>query len=293
MKMHFTNIDGYIKINNNIVSKVLNLSKKTIKEAFSILCGYGLIHMKKIGKFNAYRLMEINEEGMPLTIPNYERPKKSKPEIIIQEKNDRAPGGCPVSSTRGVPGIEHQGGARLLVLPIIEEKKNLFKKSVQPLEIQTKPSAESAKAAPDFLKKIELWNSIPIEIRRKLNKKQILTGSIEKIEYSIERMIVAMTSGGNAIAAFQNAFKGDHAKLTRKMEEIEMKKNREHTKDIDILFKKARDRQNIKFQPTDAEISKFVKEFRSVMSPMYDNHSDSAIICLRSFQSCLKNRVTS
>ncbi|MBT8342948.1 MAG: hypothetical protein KJP07_23310 [Desulfatitalea sp.] len=59
-----------------------------------------------------------------------------------------------------------------------KEKKNIKEKSAK------KPSA-------DFLQKQKSWQSIPIEIRRRLNKNQVVKASIEKIEYAIERMNAA------------------------------------------------------------------------------------------------------
>lgn len=129
-KMHFTNEDGYIKINNKKASNDLNLSEKTIKDAFKILAGYGLVHTKKIGRLNAYKLMPINSNGYPETIPEYQRPKKQKPKPSTRGvlDSDRAPGGCSIPSTRGVLYIEHQGGAQSQDLPIIEESlKESFK----------------------------------------------------------------------------------------------------------------------------------------------------------------------
>lgn len=122
-KMHFTNEDGYIKINNKKASNDLNLSEKTIKDAFKILAGYGLVHTKKIGRLNAYKLMPINSNGYPETIPEYQRPKKQKPKPSTRGvlDSDRAPGGCSIPSTRGVLYTEHQGGAQSQDLPIIEE----------------------------------------------------------------------------------------------------------------------------------------------------------------------------
>lgn len=131
-KMHFTNEDGYIRIVNKQVSKDLKLSEKTIKEAFNILSGFGLIHSKKMGRCKGYKLMPINPEGYPESIPDYERPKKSIPKFLDKEQpskrevlypyqDNRAPGGCYIPSTRGVLHTEHQRGAQSQNLPIIEE----------------------------------------------------------------------------------------------------------------------------------------------------------------------------
>ena len=112
-KMYFINKDEYIPIKNKQASKDLKLSEKTIKEGFSILSGFGLIDPKKIGRIKGYRLMPINQEGYPEIIPDYKRPKKSKPKfldkkqpstrgVLNPDKDNRAPGGCYIPSTRGV-----------------------------------------------------------------------------------------------------------------------------------------------------------------------------------------------
>lgn len=135
-KMHFTNENGYIRIVNKQASKDLKLSEKTIKEAFNILSGFGLIHPKKMGRCKGYKLMPINPDGYPETIPDYERPKKSIPKFLDKKEpstrgvlnhnhDNRAPGGCSVPSTRGVLYNEHQGGARSGGLPYIRENKEL------------------------------------------------------------------------------------------------------------------------------------------------------------------------
>ena len=139
MKMHFTNKDGYIKVINKHASKELKLSEKTIKAAFNILSGYGLIHKKKIGRCNAYKLMPINSDGYPENIPEYNRPKKSKSKFLEDkqpsthgvpdhEEDNLAPTGCSIPSTYGVPDNEHLRGAQSQNTPIIEESfKESFK----------------------------------------------------------------------------------------------------------------------------------------------------------------------
>jgi len=138
-KMHFTNVDGYIPIKNKQAAKDIKLSEKTIKEGFNILSGYGLVDSKKMGRIKGYKLMPINPEGYPEIIPDYNRPKKSKPKfldnpepstsgVLNPDKDNRAPGGCSLPSTRGVLHTEHQRGAQSGILPIIEESsKESFK----------------------------------------------------------------------------------------------------------------------------------------------------------------------
>lgn len=109
------------------------------------------------------------------------------------------------------------------------------------LFINKEPLKESDKRpAPDFFEKIKLWRSIPSEIRRQLSRKQIVKGSMEKIEYAIERMRYAIKNGGSPVRAFQNAFKGDHAKFTRKMEKQAIKEQEQHKTDIDTLIEEFR-----------------------------------------------------
>ena len=135
-KIHYTNIDGWIVVINKDASKELKLSEKTIKEAFKILSGYGLTQQKKVGRYKAYKLMPVNANGYPESIPDYDRPKKSMPKsmerkqpitrgVLNQDKNNRSPGGCSIPSTRGVIDTEHQGGAQSLVLPNIRKNKEL------------------------------------------------------------------------------------------------------------------------------------------------------------------------
>lgn len=104
-----------------------------------------------------------------------------------------------------------------------------------------KESLKESEASPDFFKKLDVWRSIPLEIRRQLRKKQVVKGSIEKIEYAVERMNHAIKTGGSAVRAFQDAFKGDHAKLTRKMEAKAMEEKERHNVDINLIIADYRD----------------------------------------------------
>lgn len=153
-----------------------------------------------------------------------------------------------------------------------KEKKKIKEKSGK------KPSA-------DFLKKLELWRSIPIETRKLLNKKQVVKCSIEKIEYAIERMNVTIKKGGNPVKAFQNALKGDHAKLTRIMEAKAMAEKKEH--DIDIVkMAEEMNRKKANEKHDKEKLLALVPAFKdSIFGERYKNHGPLAIIELRSFQS--------
>ena len=127
-------------------------------------------------------------------------------------------------------------------------------------------SLKESEAAPDFFKKLELWRSIPIEIRRRLRKKQVVKGSFEKIEYAVERMNHAIKTGGSPARAFQDAFKGDHAKLARKMEDNAVKEQDERKRDTEIMID-------------------YVAEYRkSDFGQAYKDKSDAEIETLKSFK---------
>jgi len=141
------------------------------------------------------------------------------------------------------------------------------------------------KATPDFLKKLELWRSITLEYRRDLNKKQVVKCSIEKIEYAIERMNIAINKGGDPAKAFQNALKGDHAKFTQKMEDKAVAEQKEHDNDI-VKLAEAANKKAAEKEPDKEKLLALVAAFKeSDFGEKYRNHAPLAIIELRSFQS--------
>ena len=116
-----------------------------------------------------------------------------------------------------------------------------------------KESLKESEAAPDFLQKIELWRSIPLEYRKRLNKKQVVRGSTTKIEYCIERMLYAESHGGSPVRAFMDAFHGDHAELCRRMENSEMEDQKQRQGDIDALILEFRNMFN-RHDESDAKV---------------------------------------
>jgi hypothetical protein len=158
---------------------------------------------------------------------------------------------------------DHQ--SRTVSTPIKRKEKKIIK--------------EKSGATPDFVKKIELWQSIPANTRRRLNKKQVVKASIEKIKYAIERMQVAIEKGGSSVKAFQDAFKGDHAKFTRKMEADAMAEKKEHDKDI-VKVVEAANKKQAEAIPDEQTRRLLVKQFKAAMDGIYDRHAYSAIICL-------------
>jgi hypothetical protein len=155
-------------------------------------------------------------------------------------------------------------------------------------EKEKKNIKEKSKASPDFSKKLDLWNSIPLKIRRRLNKNQLAKFSFENIEYAIERMNCAIENGGSPIKTYQNALKGEHAKFARKMEDQQVQKQKQHNIDIQKICEEARKRtdRQIKDRKTLLDLA---KKFQTAMAPVFDNYALDAIICNRAFKQFERN----
>ena len=256
--------DGIVNPSASTVASALGKSRKTIKQGIAELKSKKLIHTKKKGRVNHVFFNKLDNNGFPLHgtpgVPCL------KQDFTPEHDPNMAPMGSQVPGTHGVPGSGTHGVPGIL-------KDNL------------KDNLKESEAAPDFLEKQKLWISIPLDIRKKLSKKQILGFPIENIEYAIERMSAAEKNGGYPVKAFQDAIKGEHAKFSKKMEDKEVSEQKQHHEDIKTIVAQASESQS-PATPTRAEC---IAKFRSVMSPLYDGKRDDEIVLVNGYAQFEKN----
>lgn len=211
----FADENGYIKLKNKSASKVLAVSERTIRKASNELSSYGLIIKSKIGVSNVYKLLSIDENGLPEIIPDYKRPKKKAPKI------NRGTGGSAKKGNRGFRVKGNRGFPNQSDTPIIykESLKNYIK------------DAPAGHSFDYFFKKI-----------RELGCYKIREQTLKRYwDIGYKKDLIRLADGldkhdiDNRIKILQSTLNSFDKKEQMKNEEENIKQNEAHKRDIAVL----------------------------------------------------------